>query len=110
MWIYKMAKPYPKSKQTAKTIIKASQRKMGNISKLVREQVFGRSNGVCELCNSQRALQMAHIIGRKQINHVTTAEDLLHVCVACHKWMDETTEGIRWKKNISNSNNSNNIV
>ena len=99
MWIYKMAEPFPKSKQITKTRIKPTQRQMGNISKNVREQVFERSNGVCERCDSQRALQMAHTIGRKQINHVTTAEDLLHVCVSCHKWMDETAEGIAWKKN-----------
>jgi hypothetical protein len=43
-------------------------------------------------------MQMAHLIGRKQIDHVTTENDLWHLCVMCHKWLDETVEGIQYKK------------
>jgi hypothetical protein len=99
-----MAKSYPKSEQLARRRIKPTQRQKGNISSTTREQVFERSNGVCERCGSQRATQMAHIIGRRQIDHVTTAKDLLHVCVTCHKWMDETPEGIHWKRGLNDEN------
>jgi hypothetical protein len=93
-----VAEPFPKSKQLAKRRIKPTQRQKGNIRSSIREQVQERSSGVCERCRSQRATQMAHITSRKQIDHVTTDKDLLHVCVPCHKWLDETPEGIKWKR------------
>lgn len=96
-----MAEPYPKSKQVAKTRVKPTQRQKGTISNKVRQEVFERSGGACERCDSQRALHMAHIIGRKQIDHVTIEGDLVHVCVACHKWMDETPEGIQFKRRLN---------
>lgn len=92
---------YTKKQQVSKRRIKPTQRQKGNISSTTREQVFSRSNGICERCRSQRATQMAHIIGRKQIDHVTTERDLLHVCVQCHVWMDTTPEGIKWKRGLT---------
>jgi hypothetical protein len=62
--------------------------------------VYERSNGICERCSSQRAVQMAHVISRKRIEHVTTANDLLHLCVPCHRWYDETVEGIQEKRRL----------
>lgn len=91
---------YSKKKQVAKKRIKPTQRQKGAISINVRHEVQERSNGICERCRSQRALHMAHVIGRKQINHITTAQDLLHLCVPCHKWLDETSEGIQYKRSI----------
>jgi len=93
-----MAEPFPKSKQLAKKRIKTTQRQMGAISNKIREVVYERSSGICERCSSQRATQMAHLIGRKQLNHVTTEKDLMHLCVLCHKWLDETVEGIEFKR------------
>ena len=87
-----------KKQQLYKKRIKPTQRQMGAISNIVREQVKERSGGICERCSSQRAMHMAHITGRKQLNHVTTEKDLLHLCVQCHKWLDETEEGIKWKR------------
>jgi 5-methylcytosine-specific restriction endonuclease McrA len=78
--------------------VKTTQRQKGAISNQVRELVYERSNGICERCISQRAMQMAHLIGRKQIDHVTTENDLWHLCVPCHKWLDETVEGIQYKR------------
>jgi predicted HNH restriction endonuclease len=46
---------------------------------------------------------MAHIIGRKQLKEVTTDKDLLHVCVNCHKWLDETVEGIKYKRRLADA-------
>ena len=95
-----MSELFPKWKQLIKKRIKPTQRQMGNISKKVRELVKERSNGICERCNRQRATQMAHLIGRKQLNTVTTDRHLLHLCVACHRWLDETVEGIKYKKTL----------
>lgn len=78
--------------------VKPTQKQLGDISDKVRKEVATRSNGVCERCKSARALQQAHLIGRKQIKHKTTAADLLHVCVECHIWLDQTEEGIKWKR------------
>jgi NAD-dependent dihydropyrimidine dehydrogenase PreA subunit len=89
-----------KKDQLYKKRIKPTQRQMGAISKNVREMVYERSNGICERCSSQRAVHMAHLIGRKQINHVTNENDLCHLCVPCHKWLDETAEGIKYKRSI----------
>ena len=90
-----------KKQQLFKKRIKPTQRQMGAISNQVRELVYERSDGICERCSSQRATQMAHIIGRKQLNHMTTEKDLLHLCVSCHKWLDETTEGIKYKRSLN---------
>lgn len=91
---------YSKKQQLAKQRIKPTQRQKGAININVRREVQERSNGICERCRSQRALHMAHVIGRKQIDHITTSEDLLHLCVPCHKWLDETVEGIKHKRRI----------
>jgi len=100
-----MVKPFPKSKQLYNKRSKVTQKQKGNISTNVREQVFERSNGICERCNSQRATQMAHIVGRKQIDHITNEKDLLHVCVPCHRWLDETPEGIKHKRRLADEQN-----
>ncbi|ULL14336.1 hypothetical protein DVH26_07670 [Paenibacillus sp. H1-7] len=91
---------YTKEQQLAAKRIKPTQRQMGAISPKVDKQLKERSQGVCELCTVDRATQRAHITGWKQIDHKTTVEDLLHVCVVCHKWLDETVEGIQYKKTL----------
>lgn len=83
--------------------IKPTQRQMGNISPKVRKQVRERSQGRCEVmqrCRGAQAMEMAHIVGRKQLTHHTTAEDILHACVECHRWLDNTAEGIRYKRKL----------
>lgn len=83
--------------------ISPTQRQMGDISPKVRKEVRERSGGICEVkvrCRGVRAVQQAHITGRKQINHKTTADDLLDSCLACHKWLDETPEGIRHRRKL----------
>jgi nitrate/TMAO reductase-like tetraheme cytochrome c subunit len=91
---------YSKEFQTRKNRVKKTQKQRGAITKKVREEVEERSSGVCERCYSARALQMAHLVSRKQVIEETTAEILLHVCVSCHKWLDETPEGIQYKRSL----------
>ncbi|WP_028547209.1 hypothetical protein [Paenibacillus taiwanensis] len=91
---------YPKSQQLQRKRIKPTQRQMGNISDKVDKQLKARSGSVCERCSAARAVQRAHITGRKQLKHRTTVDDLLHLCTECHKWLDETPEGIRYKRQL----------
>jgi len=80
-----------------------TQKQMGDISDAVRKEVRERSGGMCELrirCHGSLAVQQAHITGRKQLTHKTTAEDLKNACVACHNWLDETPDGIRYKRQL----------
>jgi hypothetical protein len=94
---------YSKSKQLARTRIKPTQRQMGEISQKVDRQLKQRSNGRCELqkqCNGEEAVQRAHITPRKQLNRRTTVDDLLHCCLLCHRWLDESVDGIRYKKQL----------
>lgn len=96
--------PQPKSKAISKTRIKPTQRMMGEISTKVRQEVKERSDGICEVqrkCTGAFAREMAHITSRKQLNHVTTAADLLHSCIECHRWLDGDPAGIRYKKTIN---------
>lgn len=97
---------YSKDFQTRKRRIKPNQRQKGSVNAKVRLEVKERSNGVCERCNSKRASQMAHITSRKQIDHVTTAKDLLHLCIECHIWLDQTEEGINYKRRLENENHT----
>ena len=92
--------PISKEQQLKKKRIKKTQRQLGSISRKVRDIVKIRSENVCEICKSKLATQMAHIIGRKQIEHQTTENDLLHVCVVCHLWLDTTYQGILYKNKI----------
>jgi len=94
---------YTKQQQTRSVRVKLTQRQMGDISLRVRKEVESRSNGVCEVqkqCDGARAEEMAHLTGRKQLKHKTTAADLRHACKACHIWLDESVEGIRYRKSL----------
>lgn len=80
-----------------------TQKQMGDISTKVRKEVRERSGGICELrirCHGSPAVQQAHITGRRQLDHKTTADDLRDACIACHNWLDETPEGIRYKRQL----------
>jgi heterodisulfide reductase subunit B len=82
---------------------KPTQRQLGEISNKVREEVKERSEGLCEVkikCLGNRAYEMAHITSRKQLTHKTTAADILHSCVECHRWLDSTPDGIRYKRKL----------
>jgi hypothetical protein len=94
---YKNMNEYSKEKQLKSKRIKLTQKQKGNISQQTRLEVNERSNGVCEICDSQRATQMAHITSRVRIEHKTTKKDLVHVCVKCHKYLDETKQGKKLK-------------
>ncbi len=94
---------YSKEQQLYSRRIKPTQKQMGDISQKVRKEVRERSGGVCEVrvkCNGARAMEQAHITGRKQLNHKTIAEDLLDSCVECHRWLDNTPDGIRYRRNL----------
>ena len=92
--------PISKEQQLKKKRIKKTQKQLGSISVKVRKIVKTRSENICEICKSRLATQMAHIIGRKQLEHQTTEDDLLHVCVICHLWLDTTYQGILYKRKI----------
>jgi len=94
---------YIKLHQTRGKRIKQTQRQKGDISPQTRKEVAERSNNACEICDRQRATQMAHITSRKRIEHKTTSLDLLHVCVECHQWLDQTAEGKQFKKILKES-------
>lgn len=101
--------PYSKAKQTQSKRVKLTQRQKGDIDSNVRKEVRERSEGICEVrikCAGARAVQQAHITGRKQIDHKTTALDLLDSCLTCHKYLDENQEGIRTRKLIARTVNT----
>jgi hypothetical protein len=93
--------PFSKERQLHSVRVRPTQKQMGDISPKVRKEVRERSGGVCELCRSSEALQMAHLIGRKQLTGLTTAKILLHVCIPCHKYLDEDPKGIKLKRRLA---------
>lgn len=93
--------PAPKPSKPVR--IKPTQKQMGDISQKVDKQLKTRSKGVCEVkerCKGSPALERAHMIGRRLITNKTTVDDLLHACKLCHLWLDETPEGIRFKRKV----------
>jgi hypothetical protein len=92
--------PVSKESQLHRVRIKPTQKQMGDISQKVDKEVKERSGGICERCRAARATERAHLIGRKQIKHKTTAKDIWHLCTACHDWLDETPEGIQYKRSL----------
>lgn len=95
-----MGIPYSKEYQLRNKRVKPTQKKMGDISAKVDKQLKDRSGGVCERCSASRAHERAHITGRKHLTHKTTVDDLLHLCTPCHRWLDGTPEGIRYKRQL----------
>ncbi|MEE4561597.1 hypothetical protein [Paenibacillus polymyxa] len=89
---------HPAPKPAKSKRVKLTQRQKGDISQQVDKLLKARSHGLCELCDNALATERAHLIGRKHINHKTRVTDLLHLCMACHDWLDETPEGIRARK------------
>lgn len=80
---------------------KPTQKQMGDISDKVDKQLKARSKGLCEVrekCKGAPAAERAHMTGRRTIQRKTTVDDLLHACLLCHRWLDETPEGIRYKR------------
>jgi hypothetical protein len=92
--------PCTKESQLHRVRIKPTQKQMGDISAKVDKEVKERSGGICERCRAARATERAHLIGRRHINHKTTAKDIWHLCTACHYWLDETPEGIIHKRKL----------
>lgn len=80
--------------------VRPTQRQMGAISAKVDRQLKERSGGVCERCRAARAVERAHITGRKHLTHRTTVSDLLHLCTPCHRWADGTAEGIKFMREL----------
>ena len=89
---------YSKEEQLKKNRIKLTQKQKGDISNKVREEVKERSNNICEICLRKKAFHLAHITSRKRIEHKTKAKDLLHSCIECHLWLDNTKEGKEYKE------------
>lgn len=96
--------PAPKPGKTVR--VKPTQRQLGEISAKVDKQLKDRSGYVCELCKRARAVERAHIIGRKQLKQKTTVDLLLRLCMNCHDWLDETPEGIKYRKSLADRRNS----
>lgn len=92
--------PITKEQQTHKQRIKLTQRQKGEISAKVDKELKERSGYVCERCGQARATERAHLIGRRHINHKTRVKDLLHLCTNCHDWLDETPQGIAYKRKL----------
>src|SRR5690242_19841858 len=94
---------YSKDMQLFNEPIKLSQRELGEISTKVDKQLKRRSEGICELqekCTGAFAVQRAHITARGKLTSKTTVNDLLHVCLPCHIWMDQCPEGIIHKRSL----------
>lgn len=91
-----------KQQQTARKRVKRTQRQRGAISPRVRQEVRARSKGICEIrmrCNGAHAVEQAHLHGRRLIDE-TTSELLKDSCKECHVWLDETPDGIRYKRQL----------
>lgn len=92
------ARTYTKEQQVAKTRITPLARQRGAISTKVRKQLHDRSGGLCERDGCRhKAVHAAHIERRWKLQK-TTVDDLLHLCLGCHYWADNTGSGREWLK------------
>ncbi|MCY9765029.1 hypothetical protein, partial [Paenibacillus alvei] len=94
-------RPYSKEAQLKSKRIKETQKQKGDISPSVDAELKDRSQGICELCGKKRAIERAHLTGRKHLEWKTKVTDLLHLCTDCHDWMDEKPEGIRFRRMVA---------
>lgn len=93
--------PVPKPKHKR---IKPTAKQRGAITPKVRRQLYERSGGICERPGCfKRAVHAAHITRRWKLKE-TTVNDLLHLCLECHIWADNTVEGRAWLKQHEENN------
>lgn len=84
--------PKPEFKRVKST---AAQR--GHINQQTRNALKRRSMGLCERCGvGSQTLQAAHTVRRWRIESKTTINELVHLCLGCHHWADNTAVGRRW--------------
>lgn len=95
------AVPKPSGKKKQKT----AQSRMGDIGDQADAELKDRSGGICELCEKAEAMERAHLTGRPHMDENTAAKDLMHLCVPCHRWLDQTPEGIRCKRHMARAIN-----
>jgi hypothetical protein len=86
--------PKPSHSRGSKTV-----KQRGEVSAKVRAQLHERSGGNCERCGKHDNLQAAHIRRRWQLKE-TTVNDLLHLCLTCHTWADQTKDGRDYLKQM----------
>lgn len=81
---------YKRYKPTAKA--------RGAISPKVRSELKQRSGGQCERqgCGNE-AVHAAHVTRRWKLER-TEVHNVLHLCLTCHIWADQTVEGRAWLK------------
>ncbi|MCY9544138.1 hypothetical protein M5X02_26240, partial [Paenibacillus alvei] len=60
-------RPYSKEAQLKSKRIKETQKQKGDISPSVDAELKDRSQGICELCGKKRAIERAHLTGRKHL-------------------------------------------
>lgn len=96
-------RPAPKSTKSKRA--NPTQKQMGDISPEVDRQLKERSHGLCELCEKAWATERAHLTGRKHLDEHTKVTDLLHLCTPCHKWLDDTPDGIKARRFIATAIN-----
>ncbi|EHQ63639.1 hypothetical protein PDENDC454_04209 [Paenibacillus dendritiformis C454] len=95
-------RPYSKGTQLKSKRVKDTQKQKGDISPSVDAELKERSKGICEICEKAWATERAHLTGRKQLDWKTKVTDLLHLCTECHRWLDGTPEGIRFRRLLAN--------
>ena len=62
------------------------------------KQISDRSNDICELCHSARAVQVHHLKYRSS-GGSNELDNLIHLCIKCHYEMHNNPEYIRRYKN-----------
>ncbi len=73
---------------------KPTAKQRGAITPKVRKELYERSGGRCERCGGH-AVHAAHKTRRWKLQR-TTVDDLLHLCMTCHVWADNTADGRKW--------------
>lgn len=84
--------------------IKPTAKQRGSISPSVRKALRERSGGRCERpgCHND-AHHAAHVTRRWKLSERTTVNDLLHLCIYCHAWADQTSDGRAYLRQIEES-------
>lgn len=86
------AVPKPSYKRFKPT---AAQR--GLVNKSTRHKLKQRSKGLCERCGIGGVpLEAAHTLRRWKVEGKTTINELVHLCIDCHRWADNTSAGRQW--------------
>ena len=82
--------------------MKSKRTKAVDITQKVKKIVWERDNHCCIICGSPYAMPNAHYLSRGQHLGLGIEQNIVTLCINCHRAYDQSTEREKYKEFIKN--------